>query len=121
MLEKVSPALVGEVLALIASKPMWVSLHYAFPTFGAVSSTEVTGPGYRRAFATMEIAGRMLVNVEPLRFKGLDVPVTVVAAAVSDAEVGGVVWALGRFNPPRQLVESRSTVVGKGELSFRVA
>jgi hypothetical protein len=121
MLEKVSPALVAEILAMVAAKPMWVSVHFAFPTFGAVSSTELTGPGYRRAWASMTINGRMLVNTEPLRFRGIDVPVTAAAAAVCDAEVGGTIWAIGRFNPPRQLVTSHSTVIGAGELSFRVA
>jgi hypothetical protein len=121
MLEKVSPSLVREVLALVASKPMWVSLHYTLPTFGAVTSTEVTGSGYQRQRADMEIGGRMIFNSERLRFRGLDTPVTIMAAAVSDSEVGGVVWGYGRFNPPRQLIDERSAVIGRGELTFRIA
>lgn len=121
MLEAVSPSLVADILTMVAKRPMWVSLHYAYPTFGAISSTELTGPGYRRVLANMEVEGRILANVDALRFNGLDVPVTVVAASVNSAEVGGVSWALGRFNPPRQLVQTRSMVIGAGEIAFRMA
>lgn len=120
MMNRVSTWQVGEWLDPMVTGQSWAGLFQSDPSELEPAAGEVIGSGYRRQYVLWRRTGRALVNVDPVTWRGLSVPVGLVGVGIFTSQTSSTMRASGLFLEKITLVTKTSFTLGAGEIVIAI-